>query len=771
MRTAFENFWDATRPLSACQSKKGYIKNGMPLRKTTENPQEILTIWREERSQRIGRALCYSGLILSVIATVADFFWSPIAVILTDFILLGGCLMSWYWLRTPKRPTYYWWPVYWGFWISTLPSLWTTGGVNSPFFGVDLAALYVLGAVIETKQRSIYYLIFALMHIPVFYVLEFFYPLSAAVAPPISLTSIVTAATLTAIFICIHSMLRTEKGLSREFASHYQTMVQTEEELKKSERQLREAQAIARIGNWEWDLKADLISWSGELFKIFEVQEKDFDPSFKAYLERLHPDVRERISNVIYQSLKTGEDFSFENKIETSQGMRYIYSRGKVVKDTHGMIAKMVGTSQDITERKQIESELEEARRELEKRVEERTEQLAQSLEREKAAKEIAENASQAKMQFLANMSHEIRTPMNAILGFSELLSSGTHTKEEEKEFLTRIRTNGIQLLHLIDDILDLSKFEAGQIPIQKSSFSLKTLVDDVISSFRPTLQTKGIDLELVYRQDINDTIFTDAHRLRQILTNLVNNSIKFSQKGNVKLTIGAEDTTGDQTPHLIVDVEDSGIGISAENQKNLFKPFSQGDSSIARKFGGSGLGLALSKRIAEALGGRLELVKSAPNQGSHFRFRIPMEKPAMELAVKKSTDSKISDAIQQEQLNNFKILLAEDSPDNAFLICHYIKSLGADIDVATDGRQAVQMAKEAAYDCILMDIQMPGMDGLEATRQIRNLGYKKPIIALTAHALPVESQRSLQAGCNLHLTKPIKKSELIGTLHEQLSH
>lgn len=734
----------------------------------TENPKEILTIWRQERAHRIGLALCYSGVALSVIATIADIFWSPLFVILTDLFLLLGCLISLYWIRKKDRPDHYWWPVYWGFWLSILPSLWTTGGLNSPFFGVDLAALYVIGSMMETKNRSMIYLIFAILHIPVFYILEFFIPLSTSVAPPLELTATITAVTLTAVFICIQAMLKTEGSLSLEFAGHYQSLVQAEEDLKKSEAQLKEAQAIARVGNWEWDLKADRVAWSGELFKIFDIPEKDFDPSFKAYLHRLSPEMRDKISDIIYNSLQTGRDFTFEHEIETNQGTKHVFSRGKVVKDSHGMIAKMFGTSQDITDRKLIESQLEDARQELEQRVEERTLQLAQSLEREKEAKELAENASQAKMQFLANMSHEIRTPMNSILGFSELLVSGNHSEIEEKEFLMRIRTNGIQLLHLIDDILDLSKFEAGQIPVHKSSFSLQHLVDDVISSFIPALKSKGIDLQLIYKSEVSELIFTDAHRLRQVLTNLLSNSIKFSQAGFVKLTIGVEKDIADKM-NLVVDVEDSGIGISPENQKNLFRPFSQGDSSVARKFGGSGLGLALSKRIAEALGGKLELKRSRPGEGSHFSFSIPMDKQQAEVTPRDPIIQNTEDRGINKNLNDKKILLAEDSPDNAYLICHYIKSIGATIDVATDGHQAVKMAEQQNYDCILMDIQMPGMDGLEATRRIRNQGYKKPIIALTAHALPIESERSLQAGCDLHLTKPIKKTELLGTLSDKL--
>ncbi len=735
----------------------------------TEKPQQLLGIWRQERAYRVGKAICYSGFILSFISTIADFFWSPPAVIATDFVLLVGCLASIIWLNSSWRSTHFWWPLYIGFWISSLPSFWATGGLSSPFFGVGLAALYTISAVMDSKGRTVPYMIFALIHIPAFYLIELIYPLSTPTSLPLEFVAIITELILAVLFICIRAMLGTENELSGEFAEHYLNLAKTEEELKKSESRLREAQSIARIGSWEWDLKSDIISWSDELFKIYEVKKEDFDPSFKAYLERLDPEIRQETNEIIRKSILSGEDFVFENKINTSRGESFILGRGRVVKDAEGRTVKMLGTAQDITDRKRIESQLMEARNELEKRVEERTLQLAESLESEKAAKELAENASQAKMQFLANMSHEIRTPMNSILGFSELMASEKQSNEENKEYLARIRTNGTLLMHLIDDILDLSKFEAGRIPIHKSFISLKSLVDDAMSSFLPTLKSKGLELQFLYHAEDSLRILTDAHRLSQILTNLLNNAIKFSEKGIVKVTVSCQEINEPGKVHLCIEVEDTGIGISDEHQKNLFQPFKQGDSSIVRKFGGSGLGLALSKRIAEALDGKLELKKSVLGKGSHFIFQTYVERAPTETNKKNATRVVAIGSSENEQFQDKKILLVEDSPDNAFLICHYIKSLGANIDVVTDGLQAVKMVGQQTYDCVLMDIQMPVMDGLEATRRIRNQGYKKPVIALTSHALPEERARSMQAGCDLHLTKPIKKTDLIDILTEQL--
>ncbi|WP_246845539.1 MHYT domain-containing protein [Bdellovibrio sp. NC01] len=528
---------------------------------------------------------------------------------------------------------------------------------------------------------------------------------------------------------------------------------------------LKEAQEIAHLGSWERIISSPTVSMSEEMYNIYGI-DKTATVTSDDLLSRASSSDREKIQATIKRAIENKTPFSFEHIIRLSDGTsKYLQTRGQITIDESDQVTKIYGTTQDITDLKNIEKELLQTQAELESRVQERTADLEQALLREKKAKEVAEEATKAKMTFLANMSHEIRTPMNAILGFAELLSSEKLT-DEQQEFLGRIQANGTLLLRIIDDILDLSKFEAGKMPIEKTLISYNDLVEEVISSMSLMAQKKGILIEFDKTNTLPDNIYSDPVRLRQILVNLLGNALKFSNKGPIKIRVQSDTIEG--KIHIATEVQDFGIGISEEGQKQIFQAFGQADSSIIRKFGGTGLGLVLSRHFARALGGNLSLLQSKEGVGSTFLFTIVSEYDEKAVArAKHKANMTPAPVVTMQDFDGqtVKVLLAEDLPDNQLLMRRYLKSDNFQVTCAEDGFEAVKLALENNYDVVLMDVQMPGMDGLQATRKLRAQGYNKPIVALTAHALPEEIEKSLEAGCDAHLTKPINRSDLLRTI------
>lgn len=379
-------------------------------------------------------------------------------------------------------------------------------------------------------------------------------------------------------------------------------------------------------------------------------------------------------------------------------------------------------------------------------------------------AREAAESASRAKTYFLANMSHEIRTPLNAILGFSELMMNHEMNGAEKMSCLATIRRNGQQLVKIIDEILDISKVEAGRLTLENSVIDLRDLFNDLSVSLKLQAQEKGLRLEVSAGSSYPQFIRTDPVRLRQILINIVGNAVKFTEKGGVDVGVSWRDEGGGR---LHVEVDDTGIGIDAGQAEKLFNPFVQADSSTTRRFGGTGLGLALSRRLARALGGDVWLAKSSP-EGSRFVIEIP--------AVPRESSSFLENFAPPEKpkplpppsdisLDGVRVLLVEDAIDNQILISRLLEMAGARVDVSATGEDGVRKALHSRYDVILMDIQMPEMDGYEATSRLRRRGYSGPIIALTAHALKEEREKSREAGCDDHLTKPIDRRTLLGSV------
>jgi len=385
---------------------------------------------------------------------------------------------------------------------------------------------------------------------------------------------------------------------------------------------------------------------------------------------------------------------------------------------------------------------------------------LTQRLELEKdlkEAKETAELANRSKSEFLANMSHEIRTPMNAIIGFTELLNEQL-SEPRLKAYTKTIQSASSSLLTLINDILDLSKIEAGKLQLENSSFKLATLIQQIKDLFEFQATKNG--LEFICNESTNSVVFGDSLRLMQILTNLVDNAIKFTKEGSISIYTNIVDENKDEIKIKFC-VEDTGIGISGDVQRHLFGEFMQADTSTTRKYGGTGLGLAISKQLVELMSGDI-WIESEEGKGSKFIFTAIFSKDQI-----KNEDADIDtiENINIEVLNDKKILLVEDNKVNQLVLLGILEDININIEIANNGQEAIDMFKKDKYDLILMDLQMPILDGFEASKLIRKIDLDIPIVALSAAVMLEDKIRTKEIGMNAHLEKPIDNVKLIKTL------
>ena len=525
------------------------------------------------------------------------------------------------------------------------------------------------------------------------------------------------------------------------FSEEVTERVRAEQSLRGSEERLNYALEATAEGVWDWDIVTGKLFSSQRCFDQVGYAPGEIEATFEAWSALTHPDdmggedvMREHLEG------KTPY-FEAEYRLRHKLG-HYVWflGRGKAVKwDESGKPVRVVGTHLDITKRKAAEEEL-------------------------RRAKEEALRASAAKSEFLANMSHEIRTPLAGIMGYSDLLQDDTLSAAKRAQFAEIIRRSGVHLMALVNSLLDLSKIEAERMEAEWASSDLPGLVDEIAVPMRRRAGEKNLQFLSSIGAGVPARIVTDPTRLRQILVNLLDNAIKFTSQGSVRLDVRRADHGDDGRGREIwFEVTDTGIGMTAGQRARIFEPFVQADSSTTRRFGGTGLGLAISRRLARLIGGELE-AESEPGGGSCFRVRLPLvpldvtaagapEGPPLGLAMEPKGGEPPLVA---------RVLLVEDSEDIRMLVFHVLEKGGALVETAAGGQEGVERAISAekagrAFDVILMDVQMPGMDGHAATRELRRNGIDTPIIALTADAMEANQRACVAAGCSDFLAKPIE--------------
>lgn len=515
--------------------------------------------------------------------------------------------------------------------------------------------------------------------------------------------------------------------------------------LARNESALRFTSRLASVGWWELEVPSNQLHWSEQTRVIHRVP-PEYRPSLETAIQFYAPEARHRISTAVQEAVEHHKPFNLELPLIAADGTKlWVRAQGEPIL-TNDRVTSVFGAIQDVTD---------------------------QVLSRHRA-----EDASRSKSEFLANMSHEIRTPMTAILGFTDLLAEDgdiARAPSRRQDAIHTIRRNGQHLLALINDILDVSKIEAGKMTVECIPVEIHRIIEDVMSLMRIRSQSKGIGMSVVYGTEIPRTFRSDPMRVKQILVNLVGNAIKFTDQGSVTIRV-TFDPVGAHGGVLSVAVQDTGVGMTKAHLARIFRPFTQADEAMTRTFGGTGLGLAIARRLAQLLGGDVS-VQSELGKGSTFTVTFATGHISVGDTWNPTGATVASVAPVRNEplpsLEGVRVLLAEDGLDNQRLISFFLTRAGAELTIVENGKKALELLTTAGdhstslvqpvpFDLVLMDMQMPEMDGYSATRRLRTLGSTLPIIALTAHAMAGDRQACLDAGCDDYTTKPIDRLALI---------